>query len=68
MPEHAVQLTRVSKHFGPVKAVDDVSLAIRDGRFFSLLGPSGCGKTTTLRLIAGFELPTAGEVYIGGKL
>jgi spermidine/putrescine transport system ATP-binding protein len=68
MPEHAVKLTRVSKHFGLVTAVDDVSLSIRDGRFFSLLGPSGCGKTTTLRLIAGFELPTAGEVYIGGKL
>jgi spermidine/putrescine transport system ATP-binding protein len=68
MPERAVELTRVCKHFGPVVAVDDVSLSIRDGRFFSLLGPSGCGKTTTLRLIAGFELPTAGEVYIGGKL
>ena len=68
MPEYAIQLREVSKHFGTVVAVDRVSLSIRDGEFFSLLGPSGCGKTTTLRLIAGFELPTEGEVYIGGKL
>ncbi len=68
MSRHAVELIEVSKHFGSVVAVNGVSLAIRDGEFFSLLGPSGCGKTTTLRLIAGFELPTAGEVYIGGEL
>jgi spermidine/putrescine transport system ATP-binding protein len=68
MSKYAVQLRGVSKHFGPVVAVDDVSLSIYDGEFFSLLGPSGCGKTTTLRLIAGFELPTKGEVYIGEKL
>jgi len=68
MAEYAVELRDVSKHFGPVVAVDRVSLSIRDGEFFSLLGPSGCGKTTTLRLIAGFELPTEGEVYIGGAL
>ena len=68
MPEYAIQLREVSKHFGTVVAVDRMSLSIRDGEFFSLLGPSGCGKTTTLRLIAGFELPTEGEVYIGGKL
>jgi len=68
MPEHAVELKTVSKHFGPVVAVDNVSLSIRDGEFFSLLGPSGCGKTTTLRLVAGFELPSGGEVYIGGQL
>jgi len=68
MPEYAVELKRVSKHFGPVVAVDGVSLSIDDGEFFSLLGPSGCGKTTTLRLVAGFELPTVGEVYIGRKL
>lgn len=68
MPEYAVELKGVSKHFGSVVAVDDISLSIRDGEFFSLLGPSGCGKTTTLRLIAGFELPTAGEIYIGGRL
>ena len=68
MSEYAVELKEVSKHFGPVVAVDDVSLSIRDGEFFSLLGPSGCGKTTTLRLIAGFELPTEGDVYIDGHL
>jgi spermidine/putrescine transport system ATP-binding protein len=67
MPEYAIELRRVSKHFGPVVAVDRVSLSVCDGEFFSLLGPSGCGKTTTLRLIAGFELPTEGEVYIGGE-
>jgi spermidine/putrescine transport system ATP-binding protein len=68
MAEYAVELREVSKHFGPVVAVDTVSLAIGDGEFFSLLGPSGCGKTTTLRLIAGFELPTEGDVYIDGRL
>jgi spermidine/putrescine transport system ATP-binding protein len=68
MSEYAVELKAVSKHFGPVVAVDTVSLSIGDGEFFSLLGPSGCGKTTTLRLIAGFELPTEGDVYIDGQL
>ncbi len=68
MVEQAVRLNRVSKQFGSVVAVNDVSLSIADGEFFSLLGPSGCGKTTTLRLIAGFELPTRGEVYIGQEL
>ena len=71
----AVELLNVSKRFpGPsgqpddeVLAVNDVSLQIRDGEFYSLLGPSGCGKTTTLRMIAGFEHPTDGEVYIHGK-
>jgi spermidine/putrescine transport system ATP-binding protein len=68
MSEYAVELRTVSKHFGPVRAVDGVSLSIHNGEFFSLLGPSGCGKTTTLRLIAGFELPTAGDVYISGEV
>ncbi len=68
MAEYAIELKEVSKHFGRVVAVDTVSLSIGDGEFFSLLGPSGCGKTTTLRLIAGFELSTEGEVYIGGQL
>jgi len=63
----AVELREVSKRFGDVEAVHQVSLQIRDGEFFSLLGPSGCGKTTTLRIIAGFERPTHGEVYIKGE-
>ncbi|HET7727067.1 MAG TPA: ABC transporter ATP-binding protein, partial [Candidatus Limnocylindrales bacterium] len=57
----------VTKRFGDVVAVDDLSLAIGHGAFYSLLGPSGCGKTTTLRMIAGFEQPTAGEIYLEGK-
>lgn len=64
---YAVELVRVSKAFGSFVAVDDVSLQIRDGEFFSLLGPSGCGKTTTLRLIAGFDMPTSGEIRIQGE-
>jgi putative spermidine/putrescine transport system ATP-binding protein/spermidine/putrescine transport system ATP-binding protein len=61
-----VQLVAVRKRFGAVVAVNDVSVDIPRGSIFSLLGPSGCGKTTTLRLIAGFEQPDAGDVYIRG--
>ncbi len=63
-----VELKNVTKKFGDVIAVDDVSFWVGKGEFFSLLGPSGCGKTTTLRMIGGFEKPTEGEVYIGGEL
>ncbi|HSK21563.1 MAG TPA: ABC transporter ATP-binding protein [Egicoccus sp.] len=63
-PAAAVTLQRVSKRFDDVTAVDDVDLQVADGEFFSLLGPSGCGKTTTLRMIAGFEYPTAGSIRI----
>jgi ABC-type Fe3+/spermidine/putrescine transport system ATPase subunit len=62
-----VELRGVSKHFGSAKAVDDVSLRLDPGLFYSLLGPSGCGKTTTLRLIAGFEQPTAGDILLNGE-
>src|ERR1044072_8862284 len=62
----AIVLESVSKRFGGVGAVDDVSIQIREGEFFSLLGPSGCGKTTTLRLVAGFELPDAGRILLQG--
>jgi len=61
-----IVIDKVEKHFGPVTALDGVSLEIRTGEFFSLLGPSGCGKTTLLRMISGFDSPTAGCVYIGG--
>jgi spermidine/putrescine transport system ATP-binding protein len=65
--ETAVKLTGVTKQFGDFVAVRDLELEIGDGEFFSLLGPSGCGKTTTLRMIAGFEQPTMGEIYIHGQ-
>jgi putative spermidine/putrescine transport system ATP-binding protein len=62
----AVRFTQVSRHFGEVRAVDEVSLDIGDGEFFTMLGPSGSGKTTCLRLIAGFEQPTAGNIQLHG--
>ena len=62
-----IRLVDLAKHFRDVRAVDDVSLDIRAGEFFSLLGPSGCGKTTTLRMIGGFELPTAGRIQLRGR-
>ena len=62
-----VAFQHISKHFGAVKAVDDVSFEIADGEFICLLGPSGCGKTTSLRMIAGLEPPTAGRIYIGDR-
>jgi spermidine/putrescine transport system ATP-binding protein len=69
MTQFAVEMREVVKRFpnpggGEVNAVDQVSLQIQNGEFFSLLGPSGCGKTTSLRMIAGFEWPTIGEIYI----
>jgi len=62
-----VEFAGVTKRFGEVLAVDNVSLAVERGAFTTLLGPSGCGKTTSLRLVAGFEQPSAGEVKIGGQ-
>jgi len=62
----AVELRRVTKIFGEVIALRDVSLEIKEGEFFSLLGPSGCGKTTSLRLIAGFDHPTSGRIELHG--
>ena len=64
--EGEIQVERVTKRFGDVTAVDDVSLTIPGGEFFSMLGPSGCGKTTTLRMIAGFETPDAGRILLQG--
>lgn len=63
----AIRFLNVSRHFGDVKAVNDVSLDIQDGEFFSLLGPSGSGKTTCLRMIAGFDLPTSGRIELHGQ-
>jgi spermidine/putrescine ABC transporter ATP-binding subunit len=65
--EAFISIRNVSKSFGPVKAVDNVSIDIGPGEFFSLLGPSGCGKTTLLRMLAGFEAPTSGEIIIDGQ-
>ena len=67
MPDIDVRLERVTKTFGDAMAVDDLSLDIAEGEFFSMLGPSGCGKTTTLRMIGGFEEPSRGTVYLGGR-
>jgi ABC-type Fe3+/spermidine/putrescine transport system ATPase subunit len=64
--ETVLELRGISKHFSTHRAVNDVTLEIRRGEFFSLLGPSGCGKTTTLRMVAGFEGPTSGEVWLNG--
>jgi spermidine/putrescine transport system ATP-binding protein len=63
----AVRLSNVTKSFGEFVAVDDLTLDIQEGEFFSLLGPSGCGKTTTLRMIAGFEDPTQGDISVAGE-
>ena len=62
-----ISLRDLTKRFGEVRAVDDISLDILAGEFFSLLGPSGCGKTTTLRMIGGFDLPTAGTIELRGR-
>lgn len=63
----AVEFAKVSRHFGAVKAVDGVDLIVPEGSFFAMLGPSGSGKTTCLRLISGFEQPTAGQIRIFGE-
>ncbi len=63
----AVEFQQVSRHFGPVRAVDEVNLSIPEGAFFAMLGPSGSGKTTCLRLISGFEKPTSGIIRIFGE-
>ena len=65
--ENDLECIRIQKHFGSVRAVDDVSFEIPKGSFFSILGPSGCGKTTLMRMIAGFEQPSSGDIRIKGK-
>jgi putative spermidine/putrescine transport system ATP-binding protein len=65
--ENAVELRSVTRRFGAVAALDGISFAVKRGEFFGMLGPSGSGKTTCLRMIAGFDLPTSGEVLIAGR-
>ncbi len=67
MSDVIISINNVIKEFGSVRAVNDVSLDVMKGEFFSLLGPSGCGKTTLLRMLAGFELPTSGTMEIDGQ-
>ena len=62
-----IRVANLSRHYGAVRALDDVSLTISDGELFFLLGPSGCGKTTLLRCVAGFEQPTSGKVFFDGR-
>ena len=67
MTTPAIRFDKVSRHFGDVKAVDNADIEIRDGEFFSMLGPSGSGKTTCLRMIAGFDRPTSGSIFLYGQ-
>lgn len=62
-----LDLQGIKKHYGSIRAVDGIDLAVADGEFLAILGPSGCGKSTTMRMIAGLELPTAGHIRIGGQ-
>src|SRR5215217_8525263 len=66
-PDADIHLDTVTKRFGDMTAVDELTLSIERGAFYAMLGPSGCGKTTTLRMIGGFEDPTAGRVFLGGE-
>jgi spermidine/putrescine transport system ATP-binding protein len=62
-----ITIENVTRRFGNFTAVDNVSLTIAQGEFFSLLGPSGCGKTTLLRMLAGLDMPTSGRILIDGE-
>ena len=62
-----IEINNITKDFGSVKALDGVSIQIKQGEFFSLLGPSGCGKTTLLRLLSGFDAPSSGNICIAGE-
>ncbi|HEY4163195.1 MAG TPA: ATP-binding cassette domain-containing protein, partial [Dongiaceae bacterium] len=62
-----IRINNLQKAFGDFVAVQGSSFTVEDGEFFVMLGPSGCGKTTTLRMIAGLELPTSGEILLGGE-
>ena len=66
MSDSFIRISNVTKRYGAVTAVSDVTLDIKRGEFFALLGPSGCGKTTLLRMLAGFEIPDEGQILIDG--
>ena len=66
-PQPLLELKNITKFFGADKVLDDIDLTVNDGEFLTLLGPSGCGKTTLLRLIAGFERPTSGRIFMNGR-
>ena len=65
--EKIIEIVNVSKIFDETAAVQDISFYVRKGEFITFLGPSGCGKTTTLRMIAGFDIPTSGKILLSGK-
>jgi putative spermidine/putrescine transport system ATP-binding protein len=67
MRDSAIEFEHVSRHFADVKAVDELDLKVLDGEFFSMLGPSGSGKTTCLRMVAGFDRPTMGRIFLYGQ-
>lgn len=67
MGEHIIELKNVTKYYGDNLVLDNVSFYVNKGEFITFLGPSGCGKTTTLRMIAGFDIPTSGQILLGGK-
>ena len=67
MGEHIIELKGVTKYYNDNLVLDNVSFYVNKGEFITFLGPSGCGKTTTLRMIAGFDIPTSGEILLAGK-
>ena len=67
MAEHIIELVDVTKSYEDNLVIDHVNLYVNKGEFITLLGPSGCGKTTTLRMIAGFDVPTSGKILLNGK-
>ena len=67
MDEKIIELKGVSREYDETLAVDNIDLYVKKGEFITFLGPSGCGKTTTLRMIAGFEVPSSGTILLNGK-